>query len=300
MWFRNLQVYRLADAWPADPAALDAALAGRPLQPCGQFDMLSLGWVWPRGEERFVHVVNRQILLALGAEQKLLPTAIVNQVAAARAAEIAARQGYAVGRKQLRDIRDSVHSELLPRAFSRRRTTWAWADPIDRWLVVDAASPAKADELLEALGKTLGAAVVRPLDVLRAASSAMTEWVASGEAPAGFTLDRDLELRAADAGKATVRYVRHTLEGKEIREHIAAGKLVTRLGMTWRDRISFVLTEATQIKRLAFLDILKENAEQQAENADEQFDLDFAVMSGELARLLADLVAALGGERAGD
>jgi recombination associated protein RdgC len=125
----------------------------------------------------------------------------------------------------------------------------------------------------------------------------MTDWVAAGEAPAGFTIDQDLELRAVEEGKATVRYVRHNLEGKEIQDHIAAGKVATRLGMTWNDRVSFVLDEEFQIKRLAFLDILKEQSEAQAEAADEQFDIDFALMSGELARLLADLVDALGGEK---
>ena len=72
--------------------------------------------------------------------------------------------------------------------------------------------------------------------------------------------------------------------------------MVTRLGMTWGDKISFVLDDKLQIKRLSFLDILKESSEGQAENEDERFDLDFALMSGELARLLDDLVEALGGE----
>jgi recombination associated protein RdgC len=130
--------------------------------------------------------------------------------------------------------------------------------------------------------------------------AAMTTWLSEGDAPAGFTLDRDLELRAPGDERATVRYVRHALEGEEIREHIAEGKSATRLGMTWNDRISFVLTEDLQIKRLAFLDILKEEAEGQAEGREgrdeERFDIDFALMSGELAKLLAALVEALGGE----
>jgi recombination associated protein RdgC len=49
---------------------------------------------------------------------------------------------------------------------------------------------------------------------------------------------------------------------------------------------------------LAFLDILKEQSEQNAEAAEEQFDADFAIMTGELARFLPDLIAALGGETA--
>ena len=62
------------------------------------------------------------------------------------------------------------------------------------------------------------------------------------------------------------------------------------------DRVSFVLTEQLQVKKLAFLDILKEDAERQAENADDLFAANFTLMSGELAQLLAHLVEALGGE----
>ncbi len=93
-----------------------------------------------------------------------------------------------------------------------------------------------------------------------------------------------------------MRYANHPLEGEEIRQHIADGKVVTRLAMTWNERISFVLNDLLQIKRLAFLDILKEQSESQAEDADERFDIDFTLMAGEVAQLLADLMAALGGE----
>ena len=122
----------------------------------------------------------------------------------------------------------------------------------------------------------------------------MTGWVAEGEAPAGFTIDRDLNLDSAE--HAQVRYVRHTLEGEDVREQIANGKVATKLALTWNDRISFVLTENMQIKRLQFLDILKEQADGQAENEDERFDIDFTLMTGEVARLLSDLISALGGE----
>jgi recombination associated protein RdgC len=128
----------------------------------------------------------------------------------------------------------------------------------------------------------------------------MAEWLSKGDAPGKFTLDQDLELRAPDASKATVRYTRHPLEGREIRDHLAAGKTVVRLGLTWNDRISFVLTEHLQVKRVTFLDILKrEDAanEDTALDKEEKFEIDFALMTGELSLLLPDLVAALGGEK---
>lgn len=297
MWFKNLSVYRLSANLKLDLSKLEADLARKALQPCGNQDMESQGWVSPRGDDRLLHVLNQQVLIALGIEQKLLPGSIVTQFAKDRAQEIEEQQGYKLGRKQLRELKEQITDELLPRAFVRRRVTWAWIDPVNGWLVVDAATPAKAEELLERLNKSVDDLPVRTLHTERSPSAAMTEWLLASEAPAGFTIDRDLELCAADDSKATVRYVRHALEGEEIQQHITAGKTATKLGLTWNDRISFVLGEQMQLKRLAFLDILKEQSDQ-GENADEQFDIDFALMTGEVAKLLADVVEALGGEKA--
>jgi recombination associated protein RdgC len=68
--------------------------------------------------------------------------------------------------------------------------------------------------------------------------------------------------------------------------------------MTWADKISFVMTESLTIKRVAPLDILKEN-EATTKNEEERFDGDFVLMTGELGRLISDLVQALGGEKKG-
>jgi recombination associated protein RdgC len=94
-----------------------------------------------------------------------------------------------------------------------------------------------------------------------------------------------------------VRYVRHGLTGKDIQAHITAGKTATRLGMTWKDKISFVLTETLQIKRITFLNLLRKETDQNADNREDQFDLDFALMTGELSQMLADLTSMLGGDK---
>jgi recombination associated protein RdgC len=294
MWFRNLQLYRLPANWANTVEKLEEDLAKAPLAACGATDAQSSGWVAPRDGGALVHSVNRQWLLALGVEHRLLPTSVVKHFANERAKSIEENEGRRVGRKEMRELREALTLELLPRAFVSRRTTFGWIDPINGWLVIDAASPAKAEEFLEHLRKSVEGLPAKLLQVEQSPSAAMTAWVAEGEAPAGFTIDQDLELRSAE--NATVRYAKHTLEGDEIRQHIAQGKVVTRLAMTWADRISFQLNEKLQVKRLAFLDILKEQAEGQAENEDEHFDIDFTLMSGEVARLLADLLEALGGE----
>ncbi len=294
MWFKNLQLYRIPVGWAEDSSYLEDRLSTRRLQPCNPSDLQSVGWVAPGNEGALVHSINRQCLLALGVEQKLLPGSVVKQFAAERGKVIEETEGRRVGRKEMRELRESMTLELLPRAFIRRRTTFGWIDPLNGWLVIDAAGTAKAEEFLEHFRKSVDALPIRLLKLAQSPSSAMTAWVAAAQAPTGFTLDQDLELRSAE--NASVRYVKHTLEGEEVPRHIASGKVVTRLGMTWRQRISFLLDEKMQIKRLAFLDILKEEADGQAENDEDRFNLDFTLMSGELARLLDDLLAALGGE----
>jgi recombination associated protein RdgC len=253
------------------------------------------GFDSPRGNGSLVHVVNKQMLLLLGTEKKLLPSTVVNQVAKARAAEMEEQQGFPPGKKAMKELKERVHDELLPRAFTIRSNVWTWIDPVNGWLVVDAASPAKADDVIKLLLKAVDRMPLESLRVQRSPVGVMTAWLQDDEAPAGFTVDMDTELRATGDSKAAVRYVRHTLEPEEVRRHIAAGKQCTRLAMTWDSKISFVLTEALAIKGVKPLDVLKEN-DAVTRNDDERFDGDFMLMTGELSQLLKDVVEALGGE----
>ncbi len=296
MWFKNIFIYRLPIDCTITAATLQEKLALKPLQPCSGLDKQSRGWVSCRGDDRLIHVANQQILFALGVEQKLLPASIINRFVKERIADIEAQQGYKVGRKEKKDIKEAVTEELLPRAFAMQRATFAWVDSVNGRLIIEAASSAKADELLEQLSKTVDDLPVKLLHTQLSPVAAMTDWLAGEAAPAGFTIDRELELRATGESKATVRYANHALEGEEILAHIASGKRATRLGLTWNDRISFVLTEQLQIKRLEFLDIIKEESTTLADTDEEMFDLDFTLMTGELARMLTDLTEALGGE----
>jgi recombination associated protein RdgC len=118
-----------------------------------------------------------------------------------------------------------------------------------------------------------------------------------GDAPLRLTIDQDLELKAANQSKAAIRYAHHPLDGKEIQAHLAAGMYPTRLGLTWNDRIAFVLNEKMQVKRLEFLEMSNDPTQGAQELGEaEQFDIDFTVMAGELAKLIDDLVAALGND----
>lgn len=297
MWFKNLKIYRLAAAWQLFGDDLEAALECQAYRPDSALEVQSLGWVPPRENGGLAHVVGGQILLTLRAGRKLLPSTVINQVAKARAQEIEEQQGYKPGRKQMKEIKARVTDELLPRAFSVYRDTRVWIDPLNRWLVIDAAASAKADEVIGVLAKCVEPLPLENLYVAQSPASAMTGWLAEDEAPSNFTIDQDSELRASGESRAAIRYLHHSIDADDVRRHIQSGKQCTRLAMTWADRISFVLTEGLDVKRVAPLDVFKEGNDTVATNDDERFDSDMTLMTGELAKLLAELVDALGGER---
>jgi recombination associated protein RdgC len=295
MWFKNLQIYRLPAPWAFTPEQLEEALAPQRFTPASSNELLRQGWDSPRGNGNLVHTVNKQMLILLGTEKKLLPTSVINQVAKAKAAELEEAQGFAPGKKAMKELKERVADELLPRAFSIRSNVWTWIDPVNGWLVVDTASPSKADDVIKLLLKAVDRLPLESLRVQRSPVAVMTAWLESDEAPYGFTVDQDTELRATGESKAAVRYVKHTLEADDIRRHIAAGKQCTRLAMTWNDKISFVLTESLAIKGIKPLDVINEK-ESSTRNDEERFDGDMMLMTGELAKMMADVVEALGGE----
>lgn len=298
MWFKNLTVYRLPADWSWSAASLEEALARRPLQPCSALEMRSMGWVPPATTDRLLHTLGEQHLVALGVDQKLLPASIVRQEAERRARVQAQTQGFPVGRRQMRALKLQVLDELRARALTRRRSTRAWLDPRNGWLVVDSASDRRAEELVETLRDTLGSLAVQKVDTERSPSACMAAWLMQADASGPFAIEQDLELQSGEPAKSIVRYRRHPLDGKEVRAYVAGGKRPTQLGLTWNGRVSFVLTEKLQIKRVEFLEVAPERADEEEIDKAEQFDLDFAVMAGELAKLLEELIRELDGRQA--
>lgn len=287
MFFKNLQIYGLGLL----PFDLETQLARGQFTPCPSHQPRSRGWVSPRNDGVLAYSLGSgQYLVALKTEERLLPKDVVNREVAERAAVLQDAQGYAPGRKALRELKDLVTQDFMPRAFTRQRVTYAILDERNGRLLIDAAMPAKSEEVLEHLRHTLDDFKVRLIRIPVAPTFTMADWLARGEAPPGFSVDQDCALRSAGEEKSTVAYSSCPLEGDDVKSHLADGKLPTKLAMTWGEQLSFVLTDRLEIKRLVFLDLEAE------ENGEDQFDADMALMTGTLSRFLPQLLDALGGE----
>jgi recombination associated protein RdgC len=294
--FKNLLLYRLGAEWSATIDDVNTALDKGRFAACGTTQPASAGWVEPRGEAHapLCEVVDGQWLLRLMVERKVVPGSVVKQRIDELAERIEQQTGRAPGKKQKKELKDQALLELLPMAFAKRGSVGVWISRPERLLAIDAGSAGMADEVLTLLAQALPGFSATAVNTAVNPATAMADWLLSGEPPANFTVDRDCELKATDGEKPVVRYARHPLDIDEIRAHIAAGKRPTRLALTWNDRVSFVLTEGMQVKKLAFLDgVYEGRVAQKGEN----FEADAAIATGELAPLVGELIDALGGEQ---
>lgn len=297
MWFRNLQLYRFAQAFDLASEVLEERLAGASFTPCESLDQERLGWVPPLGRngQLLSHVAGACTMVCLRKQEKVLPSAAVKERLEERVEALEAESGRSVGRKWRESLKDEVLLDLLPRALTRSRLTYAYLAPAAGWLVVDAASPAQAEELIEHLREVVGSLPVAPLAVNDAPASVMTRWLTRDELPANFSVEDECELRDTGDEGAIVRCRRQDLYSDEIQGHLKAGKQVVRVAINWADRLTGFLSEDLSVKRLRFSDDVLAAADAEGDAAS-RFDSDFALMTLELSRFLEELVAAFGGE----
>ena len=298
---KNLILYRLNPKWPASADQLVEALAGEPFAPCAAAQQKSTGWVPPREEHgALVESVDGQWIARLMIETKSVPASEVKKRADAAADEIERTQGRKPGKKEMRDLKDDALFALLPQAFPRQKAITLWIDPATRILALDATSQGAADEVITSLVRVAGKGfAVGLLNTVTSPQAAMAAWLADdeGEAlPDAFDIGRECELKGSGDEPAVVKFGRHPIETDEVRQHIAEGKLPTKVAMGWAGRVGFTLTQALQLKKITLADGVLEGRDKD----EDRFDAEVAIFTGELRPLIADLIGALGGQAATD
>ena len=299
MWFKNLFLYRFTQPFTLSAELLDEKLSGKAFQPVDKLSLSSTGWTEPLGHEgeQFVHTTNGYMMVCLRKEEKILPPAAIREILDARALEIEQKENRTIRGKERANLRDEVLLDMMPRAFTKNSRIFAYIDTKGGWMVVDAASVGKADEFVATLRETLEHLHVTPLAMANDPSAIMTSWLNDGGIAADLEIEDECELRDPAEDGGIIRVRKQDLGSGEIRTHLDAGKMVTRLALTYDERISFVLDSSMALKRLKFLDLVMDEAgDIDSESAAARFDGDFSIMTLELSRFFPQLLEALGGE----
>ncbi|WP_274644537.1 recombination-associated protein RdgC [Pseudomonas serbica] len=302
MWFKNLLVYRLTTDLELDAEALETALATKPARPCASQELTTYGFVAPfgKGEDApLVHVSGDFMLISARKQERILPGAVVRDALKEKVDEIEESQQRKVYKKERDQIKDEIIQAFLPRAFIRNSSTFAAIDLKKGLILVNSASPKKAEDLLSTVREVLGTLPVRPLTVKIAPSATMTEWVNTQKAAEDFFVLDNCELRDTHEDGGIVRCKRQDLTSDEVKNHLDTGKVVTQLSLAWTDKLSFNLDDRMNIKAIKFEDLIMDQAEQDGgDDALSQLDASFNLMMLTFRDFLPALMEALGGEEA--
>ncbi len=299
MWFKNLSIFRLTEEFTLAPADLELKLEQMAFRPCGSHEEFTFGWTSPIGKssEQLVHSANGFLMICGKKEERVLPASVVNEMMQEKIAETEEQQGRKLSKKERTEIKDELIFELLPRAFTFSNKTYAYIDPKGGWLIIDSASAKKAEDLLSNLRKTLGSLPAVPLNTIEKPVKVMTEWLVNNKAPDDITIEDECELRAPEEEGGIIRCKRHDLSLPEIKNHLDIGKEVIKLAVNWEDRLSFIIDENLAVKRLKFLDLIQDQvSDVDSDSEAERFDVDFSIMSLELANFVPRLLELFGGE----
>ena len=282
MWFRNLTLFECIEKFTLSEEALSEKLSGDAFIPCTSVDPTSIGWVAPVGgdDASLVHSANGFLMIALKMQEKVVPASIVKEILDEKVEEIELRESRKVRKKEKDSLKDDIYQTLLPRAFSRTNTTYAYIDAQDGWVVVNSASSKKAEQLTVELRKALGSLKIR-LPELLPMSVLMTQWIKENNYPSDLVIEDNCVLQDNHDGGGVIRCQRQNLLSEDIITLIDSGRDVVQLGLSWKDEISFVINDEFVIKSLKFLEVIQDQANDiVSESAAQKFDADFSIMTG--------------------
>ncbi|MBX2859143.1 MAG: recombination-associated protein RdgC, partial [Cellvibrionaceae bacterium] len=297
MWFKNIRIYQLSQAFEFTPESLNEALEPFSFQPCGKIDPVRHGWVPPLGRHgsELVHATNGYLMICLKRQEKILPATVVKEHLEEKVLEISTAEGRRVSGKERETLKEEIIFSLLPKAFTKDSLDFAYIDTRKNRIVTNCSSANHAEQITSSLREALGSLPAVPLQPQQVAPQLLTLWLTEGKASGRFTLGEECELQSPKDGQV-IRGKNVDIASEEVINHIHSGMIAMKVALNWNEAIDFILDDQFAIKRLKFADeIIGQANDIQSETAAEDFDADFSIMTTELSAFIDELIKAFGG-----
>lgn len=288
MLFKNLTFFRFLPE-VLENHDLESCLTENALQPVGPTSLASHGFVSPfaKDDAAMHHRIGNWILVARACQKRILPKAAVNDEVAKRVRE-RQRAGAAVGKRALRQIKEEVVFEMLPKAFTATTRTFAHIDLKHGFIAVDTTTAKVAEDICTGLRVALGSFPAVPLAPRVDPRTILTGWLESGPS-APWLLGHAAEMKDPVEKGAVAKLQRQDLEAEEALCHLEAGKCVARVEVVWRDRLALTLGEDLVIRKLQGTDLLNEGRDPASGGEAAEIDGQYALLAAELDGLFESL-----------
>ena len=298
MFFKNAYVFAFTRTFTTTADELNTALNEYSFTPCTSTELSHFGWTSALAKgAALTHESSGNILICARKEEKILPAPVVKDYVDDRVEQLESEQARSATKKEREQIKEDVVFELLPRAFSRITDTHAYINAKENIIVINSASRGKAEDLLALLRKSLGTLPVASISPDMAVDELMTNWVKYNDTHASllgsdFSLGYEAHFSSLGGGGAIATVKNQDLCSDEVQAHLDADQYVTKLELDYDKSISFMLHDDLSIKRIKFSDVIQEqNNDIDSDDALARLDADFALMAGELNRMISALHA---------
>lgn len=306
--FKNACVYTLKRPEAIDMARLNELLTAYPFSPCAANDMSRTGWrPITRDSDRFYYAAGKNILLVAQNQKKMLPSPVVREILNARVEKLEQEQSRRLKSPEKATLKEEVLHSLLPRAFTRDSFTQIWIDLERGRIVVDTLSPRNAETALALLRKSLGSLPVVPIMAASPPAMELTAWLKMQRAPAPFMLGdiTTAKVESVLEAGATTTFKKEPVCSETLETSLSDGRIASSIAVQHerRFRTDVTLSDDLVFKRIGYSDVFIEANNDIAVEDDEneaqalaRKDADFILMCDTLGSVIADTLAAFGGE----
>lgn len=289
MLFKALTTYRI----PADRAEWhpsDDGLRSHGFAPTTPSNPVTFGWAEIQPGQMAMSVAGHT-MLKLIREARAVPASVLKRETDKICATMEEDTGHKPGRMERKTIEEDQRLKLLHQAFGVQQVAYVWIDHENHLCHINTTTGA----LLDAVGTKLafsGGGII-PLQTKVTPDTAMSAWVSTGEAPYGFTIDRDCRIKGTEGQALTIKNMALDDATVAAAAHVKAGKVVTKLAMTYTSEsgtlVHFSLTDSGALTGMSLEDIKEDRGDEASDEAD------FALMIGLFGAARAAVTEALGG-----
>ncbi len=296
MWFKQSQIFQLSSSIVSDPSVLESKLEAFTFKPCLPTLSFSYGWMPPteQADASLVYSTQNHRMICMRLEEKVLPATVIRQELNEKIKKLQETQDRSVSQKEKYALKDDITNTLLPRAFSKYDSIYAYFDIKNNWLILNTTTESKIEKFLALFKKTFPDMHYHYIHTQKMAPI-LTRWLKHNETPAPFEIEKAGVLKDPRQEGRIIRCQQQELTAPGIQSLLKDGCEVHQISLSWSDKMSFMLVSDLTLKNIRYGDEVLELAkDQNAESELQRFDADFVIMTELLSALWKQLIHLFG------